>query len=219
MPVAPTPPGVGPGGPDPSFGAGAGLVESNFFPASGLSESANALARGRHGSGLLVAGQAEGGFMLARYRGDGIPAYGFGTGGAVVTDIHGSSLDSANAIVVQPSGKIVLAGSSDYGCPVGCASLALARYNRAGGLVRGFGKGGIVSPRIDTDAYGKPATEIAYGLANQPREAVIVGGLLGGRSSARFFLRRYLADGRPDKTFGTGGRVTIQPWRVLHGRG
>jgi len=64
-------------------------------------------------------------------------------------------------------------------------------------------------------AYGKPATEIAYGLANQPHEGVLVGGRLGGRSNARIFIRRYLADGSPERTFGAGGRVTIQPWIAL----
>lgn len=215
LPAAPSGIGTEPEGPDPSFGAGVGLVESDFFPSSGLAESTNAIASAR--DGVVVAGQAEGGFMLARYRRGGSLDTGFGSAGVTVTEVHGPAFDSANAVIVQPGGGIVAAGSSDFGCRVGCASLALARYARSGRLVRGFGKGGIVSPRIDTDAYGTPSTEIAYGLANQPHEGVLVGGLLGGRSNARFFLRRYLADGRPDKTFGDGGRVTIQPWRASHG--
>jgi uncharacterized delta-60 repeat protein len=198
-----------PAGPDPSFGGGVGLVESNFFPSSGLSESANAMARD-HGK-LLIAGEADGRFLLARYTSGGMLDTRFGSGGAAVTNIHGRAVDSANAIVVQRSGKIVLAGTSGYGCQrVGCSSMALARYKPNGKLDRRFGAGGIVSPRVGA-TYGRPPTEIAYGLANQPRGGLLVGGLLFAHGKTRFVLRRYLADGKPDRTFGDHGIVTTLP--------
>jgi uncharacterized delta-60 repeat protein len=200
--------------PDPSFGGGLGLVESNFFPSSELPESANALAQSRRG-GLLIAGQAEGSLLLARYSRGGILDTRFGRGGAALTDVHGAALDSANAVAVQRNGKIVVAGGSGYGCPVpGCASLVVARYKASGRLDHGFGAKGIVSPRVDAGGYGTSATEVAYGVANQGREGILVGGLFAGGKQTRLVLRRYLADGAPDRTFGDGGRVATLPFRV-----
>ncbi len=204
--------------PDPTFGAGAGLVESSFFPSSGLPESANALVR--DGGKLLLAGQAEGSLLLARYSRGGILDTRFGRGGAALTDVHGSALDSANAVVVQPSGRIVVAGGSGYGCRVpGCASLVVARYRANGRLDHGFGSQGIVSPHVDSKSYGAPVTEVAFGLANQPGEGVLAGGLLTAGKKTWLFLRRYLRNGQRDKTFGSGGRVTALPLRILRKRG
>ena len=62
----------------------------------------------------------------------------FGGGGAVVTDISGN--DSANAVVVQPDGRIITAGSSaDAG-----SDFALVRYLDTGGLDGAFGNAGQV---------------------------------------------------------------------------
>ncbi len=199
--------------PDPTFAGGAGLVESNFFPGSALPETANALAwdSGR----VLVAGQAEGGLLLARYRRNGILDGGFGHGGAIQTDIHGPALDSANAVAVQHNGGIVVAGSSGYGCPTGdCARLVLARYKASGRLDRSFGARGIVGPRVDAGRYGASATEIAYGVADLPGGQILVGGLLTSGKKTRLFLRRYLPDGTLDQTFGLDGGVTTLPLRA-----
>ena len=48
-------------------------------------------------------------FGVARYRPDGTPDPGFGSDGIVKTDILGGG-DQANAVAVQPDGKIVVAG-------------------------------------------------------------------------------------------------------------
>jgi uncharacterized delta-60 repeat protein len=58
-------------------------------------------------------------FALARYEADGSLDAGFGNGGTVSTPI-GNQAD-VNALVLQPDGKIVVAGNGDDG-------LALARY-------------------------------------------------------------------------------------------
>lgn len=200
--------GVYPTGPNPSFGGGAGLVSSAFAPFSPASEAANALSwdRGK----LLLAGQAGEKLLLARYRSDGTLDAGFGRGGARLTGFHRAA-SSANAVAVQ-RGAIFAAGGSGYGCgAAGCTSLLLARYRPSGRLDRRFGAGGIVSPRVDSATYGKPAGEVAYGVAGRGKGGVIVGGLVTGPGSSRFFLRRYLPDGEPDPGFGNGGRVTTLP--------
>jgi uncharacterized delta-60 repeat protein len=200
--------------PGPSFGGGVGLVESSFFPSSGAPESANDLAAQR--GKLLIAGQAEYGILLARYNRGGTLDTSFGDGGAAVTAPSTVSPNAANAIFVQPSGKIVVAGSNSFrGCQVGCVSLIVARYGPNGKLDRGFGRRGIVSPPVETKGQGRPVTEIAHGAARQPGEGILVGGVVTTPTDTRLFLRRYLVSGKPDRSFGVGGRVAILPLRAL----
>lgn len=200
--------------PDPTFGAGAGLVDWSFFPSTPYPEAANAVAwdRGK----IVIAGEARDKMLVARYRRNGTPDTSFGSGGARIAS--GSEYPpsaSANAVVVQPSGRIVIAGSGAYGCPSGdCASLAIARFRTDGRFDRGFGSFGRVAPRVDARRYGRGTTEIAYGLASLPRERLLVGGLLSVGRHTLFFLRSYLFDGTPDGSFGTRGRVTTLPLRA-----
>ena len=49
-------------------------------------------------------------FALVRYLPDGMPDPGFGTGGIVTTDVLAGHAAQANAVAVQPDGKIVVAG-------------------------------------------------------------------------------------------------------------
>lgn len=199
-----------PTGPDPSFGGGAGLVASNLFPASSFSETANALAwqRGK----LLIAGEANTDLMVSRYTADGILDNGFGHRGFESVGFGRGNMNVANDLAVTSSGGIYAAGGSSHGCgSAGCESLLLARFSKDGKLVRKFGRGGIVSPSVNSKLYGRPAQEVAYAVAALPKGKVLVGGLVTGPRSSRFFLRRYLADGTPDRTFGKGGRLTTVP--------
>src|SRR5262249_57713777 len=66
-------------------------------------------------------------FALARYNGDGTLDASFGTGGKVTTDF--SPIDFANSLVIQPDGKIVVAGASNVSRGFG---FALVRYNSNG---------------------------------------------------------------------------------------
>jgi uncharacterized delta-60 repeat protein len=195
-----------PTGPDPSFGTG--LVESNLFPASPFSETANALAwqQGK----LLIVGEANTDLMVSRYTADGRLDNGFGHRGFESVGFGRGNMNVANDLAVDANGGIYAAGSSSHGCD-GCESLLLARFSKSGKLVRRFGQGGLVSPNVNSKLYGKPAQEIAYAVAALPKGKVLVGGLVTGPKSSRFFLRRYLADGTPDRSFGKGGRLTTVP--------
>ena len=85
-------------------------------------------------------------FALARYNADGSLDTSFGTGGKVVTDF-GTDDDQARGIVIQPDGKIVLAGYTHPGALFGSQyDFALARYNRRTGSTpdNSFGIGGMV---------------------------------------------------------------------------
>ena len=199
-----------PAGPDPSFGGGVGLVTSNFFPASTLPEAANALSWNK--GKLLISGEASGDMLVSRYFRNGLQDNGFGRRGFWTVTLGRGSTDVANALAVDAEDGILAAGSSTHSCGgTECTSLLLARLGKDGHPVRSFGHGGIVRPPIGSGASGHPAFETAYEVAARPQGKILVGGLVGGPSWSRFFLRRYLADGAPDTSFGKRGRVTTLP--------
>src|ERR1051325_1610772 len=201
----PTPSPGPPGTLDPTFGTG-GKSFVDFIPASG----ARALARAP-GNKLYIAGYAgsttgQTDFALAKLNTDGSLDTTFGSGGRVTTDINLG--DAANAIAVQADGKIVAAGSTNEtsGSTVDRQKInfALVRYNADGSLDTSFDGDG----KVVTDLYG--ATDIAYGVAIQPDQKIVVAGYTSTEFApdiAFFGLVRYNADGSLDNTFGTNGKV------------
>ena len=140
-------------------------------------------------------------FFLARYSSDGTLDTGFGTGGKVMTSIGGSN-DGANAIALQPDGKIVAAGSS-YNTTSKNTDIALVRYLPGGTLDTAFGSGGKVVTPIGSLDDG------ANAIALQPDGKIVVAGYSASSvSKTDFALLRYSADGTLDANFGTGGKVT-----------
>lgn len=109
----------------------------------------------------------------------------FGTNGVVITDL-GSSSDSGVNIVLQPDGKIIMAGSN------GSASI-LVRYNSNGTLDNTFGANG----QLTTSLHGFAR------VALQSDGKVVVGGELNSGSG----IARYTSNGAVDGTFGTNGVV------------
>ncbi len=188
------------GGLDPSFGSG-GRV-STAFSNGARSDEAQAVAVQPDGK-ILVAGTSDQGatgydFAVARYNADGTLDAGFGSNGRVTTSF-GPGADKAYALLLQPDGKIVLAGDSSQGA--NGSDFALARYNADGSLDASFGNGGKVLTAVGSDG----ARETVYGLALQT-----VGGAarivaVGGEGD--FIASGYLADGTLDASFGTGGIV------------
>src|SRR5437773_237131 len=105
---------------------------------------------------LVAAGVGGGHFALVRYNADGSLDGTFGTGGKVITPI-GSFADMAYALVLQPDGKLVAAGSTSNGS----WAFALVRYNADGSLDGSFGTGGTVTTQIGS-------SNLAYALVLQP---------------------------------------------------
>ena len=121
----------------------------------------------------------------------------FGSGGIVRTDIRGDA-DQAEAVAVQPDGKIVVGGLAAK-VAGSLSDFALARYNADGSLDTSFGSGGIVT----TDFGGEDA---AVALAVQADGKIVAAGSAGDHIA----LARYLPDGTLDSTFGSGG-TTVNP--------
>jgi uncharacterized delta-60 repeat protein len=112
----------------------------------------------------------------------------FGDGGKVVTDFRHQE-DVAQALAVQPDGKIVAAGRSWQG-------FALARYERDGTLDREFGRRGRVRTSFRDGAE-------AFDVALQPDGKIVVAGIGDGD----FALARYDRHGRLDPAFDGDGKV------------
>ena len=139
-------------------------LDSSFGSAGKLTtpvgEGAQAFAAALQPDGkLLIAGTAQQigippysrsslDLAVARYTAAGQPDPGFGNGGVVLRGFDGlsgeASDDAARAIVVQPDGKLLIAGKSDAeGGSQGRRGL-LTRLNSDGSLDSSFGSGGAV---------------------------------------------------------------------------
>ncbi len=143
-------------------------------------------------------------FAVVRYRPNGTLDSTFGRGGRVVTDIDNDSSDSASGIVLQPDGKLVVAGTTKT--MEGHLAFALVRYNRNGTLDSGFGNSGKVTMIIGTEAAASALALQADG------KLVAVGWALGyssfGQDVYSFAVARYNSDGSLDGGFGTAGTIT-----------
>lgn len=178
---------------DHGFGTN-GIASTDLGGADDEAYDAAALPDG----GIVVVGRTDAAgvqktdFGIVRYGPDGIPDPGFGTGGVVRTDVLGGG-DQANAVAVQPDGKIVVAGFATRAGIDG--DLALVRYNADGTLDTGFGAGGLVTTDLGTRADDARAVVI------QPDGRIVV----TGTADEDVALARYLPDGTLDPSFGTGG--------------
>jgi uncharacterized delta-60 repeat protein len=188
---------------DQTFGSG-GKVKS----ASGVATSAVLQGDGK----LLVGGTydtgSSRGFMLARYNSNGSLDTTFGTFGVVTTAI-GSGEAFSFGIGLLSDGRIVLAG---YSSTTQDHDFTLACYNSNGTLDQSFGNGGIAA----TDFSGG-TDDIAYALAVQRDDKIVLGGHSGVYPDFDFALARYTSTGQSDQTFGAGGKVVTAIASTSHG--
>lgn len=182
---------------DTSF-ATDGKVTADF---SGGQENANSVALQSDGK-ILVAGDTYSTadqlsyLALTRYKSDGSLDTSFGSGGMVTTNIGSSG--GGDSVVVQASGKILLAGYRFNGTT---DDFVLARYNANGSLDTSFDTDGLV-----TTSFGD-GPGIGHDVVVQTDGKIIVAGT-GGSGSVDFALARYKTDGSLDTSFGTNGMLT-----------
>ncbi|HVO22496.1 MAG TPA: hypothetical protein VMW56_02590, partial [Candidatus Margulisiibacteriota bacterium] len=187
---------------DTTFGSGGAVLT----PVGSGDDSARAVAV-LDGGRIVVAGESAGGsdrnFAVVRYLANGTLDTSFGSGGTVTTDFD-SGDDAAVALVVQPDGKLVVAGSATV---AGQQVFAVARYGTDGKLDTSFGDHGTV-----TTAFGAGAAT-ANAVVLQADLKIVAGGSAQTGFPTKpgnfdFALARYSADGSLDTGFGTGGTVT-----------
>ena len=114
----------------------------------------------------------------------------------------GAGNDRANAVALQPDGKIVMAGA----CSTGGLSndFCLARLNGDGTLDASFtGSGGLASGRFMLP-MGQ-GDDIAYALTLQPDGKIIVAGACQNGANYDFCIARLNPNGSRDSSFGGPG--------------
>src|SRR5581483_7111003 len=119
-------------------------------------------------------------------------------GGKVTTPI-GSGTDVAQAVALQPDGKIVAAGNSISGFT---DRFALGRDNPNGSLDTSFDGDGKL-----TTAIGG-SDDVAFAVALQPDGKIVAAGQSFNGSNDDFALARYNANGSLDTSFDGDGKQT-----------
>ena len=150
---------------------------------------------------------------LARLNADGHLDTSFNSEGKVYTTFPGHPSSHASGLLVQPSGKIVVAGTTGgfvLGPLAGDRQFALARYDANGKLDPTFGASGngLVETGFGGDDRGFDIIPSASG-----------GLIVGGSVNSQFALAGYTADGVLDNGFGAGGRVKIDFGQSFGGLG
>jgi uncharacterized delta-60 repeat protein len=153
-------------------------------------------------SKIVVAGEfwngSNGSFSMAliRLNLDGSFDHSFSGDGHVLTQVR--EYNSATDIVIQPDGKIVIAGYTASN--VGGIDVALVRYNSDGTLDNSFSGDGMLTADLGSD------TDLPVGLLLRPDGKLV---MIGNGQTGKLALYQYNADGSPDPTFDGDGMMII----------
>lgn len=177
-----------------------GSLDKTFGPNNGMPLGAGKVITQSHGSHssiviqpngqIILAGDTSSDFTLERYNTNGSLDTSFGNNGLVRTDFNGR-VDKSKAVLLQPDGKIIIAGNS-------VEKFALARYNSNGSIDTSFGNQGRVTTTFT-------ATNTLSKIALQPDGKIVAVGYT--YTDSRIILLRYNSNGSLDTTFGTNGKV------------
>jgi uncharacterized delta-60 repeat protein len=143
-------------------------------------------------SALPAAAQTPGDF-------DTTPFPGFAAGNGKIPNLGiGTGVDQANALALQPDGKIVLAGTCFNGDN---SDFCIARLNADGSLDASFdGPGGAGNGKFLVP-IGASGDVVAYALALQPDGKIVIAGYCSNGVNADFCIARLNADGALDASF------------------
>ena len=150
-------------------------------------------------AGTKQEGTAYAGFVVARLKPSGGFDNTFDGDGRAMMYIGGAATD-ASGVVMQPDGKIVIAGTATYNAPRLDNKFALARLMPNGAPDKTFA--GQNSGWTTTDLFGDDrASDVIQSFDGKL--------LVGGTTNGQFGVIQYNANGTIDRGFGTNGyRVT-----------
>jgi uncharacterized delta-60 repeat protein len=194
---------------DPTFGR-EGTEAADLGPAF-----VDSLAAAR-GGGVFLAGTTVGGnpgAVVGRFSADGARDRAFGHAGVATLAFGFRHRCGAEAIAVQPDGRILVAGYVEAKSRRGTEKrLAVMRLRADGTVDRSFGHGGIVS-------LGRGTEAIATALTVAPDGGIVVGGKFRTGKKVRELLLRLNSAGRFVKSFAAGGiSSTLAPREADGGR-
>jgi uncharacterized delta-60 repeat protein len=168
--------------------ATAGIATIDF----GGDDFGEAMARQADGRVVVAGRSTAAGAVVARLRATGLLDPDFGSGGRVTLPGGGS----ARAVVVQPDGRIILAGNASIS-----AMMVVTRLLPNGALDPTFDGDGTAT--ID---FGS-TSDIAAGVVLQPGGKIVVAGYT--QASEDVAVARLNANGSLDATFGAAGKATV----------
>ena len=156
------------------------------------------VAAGKRGIQFNPTEQRKGNVALVRYNPDGSLDATFGNGGIVVNDF-GQGLESyAIDVIIQPDGRIIIAGESAY-------AFLVARYNSNGTLDTTFGNAGFREVNFGDLSWdhGRDA------LLQDDGKIILVGIAEINNPYDSFAVARFNPDGSLDQSFGNGGKFVM----------
>ena len=150
-------------------------------------------------------------FALSRWNADGSLDTTFGDGGTVIPTAI-MDMDEPSSLVLQPDGKLLAVGRTEYttrvlGSLVWRSRVAVVRCNSDGSLDQSFGTHGSLTTDLAENAD-------TAGVAVRGDGTILVGATSendDGFTDFHFVLIRYLANGQLDSSFGTGGIIQSVP--------
>jgi uncharacterized delta-60 repeat protein len=181
---------------DASFDGDGRLVSQ--IGAMNDSAAVNGLALQPDGK-IVAAGGFSNRFVVARYNTDGSPDLSFfGTGNNILT-----TGGPAEAVVIQPDGKILAGGSGGSG---GFGqNFVVARFNTSGSADAAFGSSGIA-----VTSFAGVNSKV-NNLAVRPNGKIVAAGLTDRLvpNDDDFAIAQYNSDGTLDNSFGVAGKRTL----------
>jgi uncharacterized delta-60 repeat protein len=196
-----------PGGtPDPSFGGGDGIVKTAFPDSGGalydlaIQSNGKIVAAGyRRKSGDALDDLT---FAVARYRTDGSLDTSFSGDGKRMFSF-GFGDDFAEAVAVQPDGKIVVAGEGTVNLYQTGADFALARLLSDGSFDPSFSGDGKT-----TTTFGGTRADHAFGLAIRSDGRIVATGGTSTEQDPRVAVAMYTGGGGLSSGFAGDGKAT-----------
>jgi uncharacterized delta-60 repeat protein len=139
--------------------------------------------------------------LLLRYLPNGTPDPSFGVGGAVIYAGAAGKDDYGFGIIIDPEGKILVAGREHNGRN---ADMLILRCNPDGTPDTTFGENGTVR-------YAGPAngTDSARGVVFQKDGKIVITGEMNVSSHKELIAIRYNPDGTLDTDYGSSGIFTL----------
>ena len=149
-----------------------------------------------------MVGDQDGDLTIASINADGTTDYGFSGDGIVIISLDAKQ-DAANAVAIQPDGRILVAGYAGNWSFTRAYYLML-RYTADGMLDNSFSDDGIVI------GY-KPVSPTAYvsGVIQPDGKLLVLAGVMAVEHYNRIGLVRYNTDGSLDNSFSGDGKLDL----------
>ncbi len=169
-----------------------------------------------YATGVVYVSADDSAFVVAKFKSDGTLDGSFGTGGVATKNvIAAKGGEVARGIVVQSTGKIVIAGAVEHAGATDerDRDIALVRFDASGAVDTTFGTDGVVILDLsDGELVGSSyVADSHWGLAAFSNDDLLVTGAqkASGRTDTDFAVVKLTKDGARDTTFGTDGVATV----------